>query len=566
MIQVLSGQVKYKDRNDYLVEYTSLGDKQYYITNKLNNGNFVTTTSLKEGIHEEMNPTSFGVINSEGETVIPCENRSINPSGEDYLLVESVNPENETVKEMASLQNDPLNANKIVSLRAELKESLTNAMDGDNGKLEFANPCSEATVCDIDGQNVVNNEKYSYIGRGDSGFYLRKVDSPTVVKYEFSTKSLSNIGGETEQPVNPMDVPLTPQVPIVEEVAEQSVEATEEVVPEAVEQEVSEAPVEAVAEQPVEDTEEVAPEAVEQEVSETPVEATQSLDTTEEVESEGTEEPQSLDTAEEVESETEETVDDTSEEIDNEEATEEVEETPDEEITDEEEDTEEVTAEAVEEEVSETPVEEVEENTDLNIANTHVDKEEIENELNNEESSEEYKVDLDDYEEDFKRDREKFSHYESNLDAEEVMSALAESEEKTDEVLPYIYRNTKKLKDRVRTLESDLEDAESVNKALKGKVYEFKENLSDLSEENERLHKDNNRKEQKIIEQQEIIERQRDENRELKNKFQQSTERNNKWREEFKKMFDYDSYDYDSSYHSGGSYKKTYDDIYDKVA
>lgn len=563
MIQILSGQVKYKDRNDYLVEYTNIGDKQYYITNKLNNGNFVTTTVLKEAIHEEMNPTSFGVINSEGEIIIPCENKSINPSGEDYLIVESINLENETVKEMASLQNDPLNANKIVSLRAELKESLTNAMNGDNGNLEFANPCSEATVCDINGQNIVNNEKYSYIGRGDSGFYLRKVDSPTVVKYDYATNSLSNVGEQQE--VNNTNEPLTPQVPIVEEAVEANSVPTE--------QEVNEAPAdEVVQEQAVESTEVSVPETEEQQVSEVPAEETavQSLDTEEQdpTEQEVNEAP-----AEEV---VQEQVVEPTEEVSSDMVEQEVSEVPTEEVVTEEavETTEEVpeeteqevnevqTEEVVAEEVDPEAVEEVvtDENTNLNIADVEVDQEQIENEINDVDSSkevdnEDFKVNLDDYD-----ISSKYNHYDSKVDSEDIKDAFDEAEEKTDELLPDVLRKAKKLvtqnrsyKNDIKNYKADLQDAEDINKALKGKIIEFKDTISELEDKNEHLKNVNSKMEQKIAEQQEIIERQKQENHDWKNKFQQSTERHDKWREEFKKILSYDSndsYDYEDDYGS----------------
>ena len=535
MIQILSGQVKYKDRNDYLVEYSNIGDTQYYITNKLKNGNFVTTTVLKEAIHEEMNPTSFGVINSEGEIVIECNNKAINPSGEDYLIIESVNPENETVKEMASLQNDPLNANKIVSLRAELKESLTNAMNGDNGNLEFANPCSEATVCDINGQNIVNNETYSYIGRGDSGFYLRKVDSPAVVKYDFATNSLSNLGEEQE--VNPMDAPLTPQVPIVEESVEG---ATNEV--------------------PTEEA--VAPEAVEQEVSEAPVEAQESVET------------QALDTTEEVapveEVATEEVP--TEDAVAPEAVEQEVSEAPVEEVSEEVVDEEvvpETTEEVPTEDVVET-TEETEENTDLNIANVEVDKEQIENEINDSETEEveeeKYSVDLDKY--DHEPDK-KHSYFDSSLRDEDIKDAFSKAEEETDSLFPDVLRKTRELvsdnqslaadnksmaneiRDLKETLrdaqaglrdaEDNLRNAEDLNRVLKSKVVEFKDKISDLDQQNEHLNRANDKMEAKNMEQQETIEKLKEENYEWKRKFQESTERHDRWREEFKKVLNYDS-------------------------
>ena len=92
MIQLVKNNVKYKGREDYIVEYATIGDKQYFVKDKLSNGSFIATTNLKEAINEEMNPVSYGVINSEGQEIISFDKKSIRSIEDKYLIVELSKP------------------------------------------------------------------------------------------------------------------------------------------------------------------------------------------------------------------------------------------------------------------------------------------------------------------------------------------------------------------------------------------------------------------------------------------------------------------------------------------
>ena len=82
MMQVQKGQVKYKDRSDIICTY-GINDagKQYYFLDgeKLSNGNLIASTALVEAIDPLVVASNVGVISSNGEIIVPFENKSIKP-------------------------------------------------------------------------------------------------------------------------------------------------------------------------------------------------------------------------------------------------------------------------------------------------------------------------------------------------------------------------------------------------------------------------------------------------------------------------------------------------------
>ena len=175
-MQVQKGLVKYKDRSDILCTYGITDDgKTYYFLegNTIPNGNIVATTVLVEAIDPLVVSSSIGVIDPDGNVVIPFENKAVKPLSNDLLLVEKGTPVTDNVIEAVELRSDPSAASKLVSTPAAIKENMHIKM-GDAGRFVFNDQFSEATICDINGNNLVNDELFSFIGLTDDRMFLSK--------------------------------------------------------------------------------------------------------------------------------------------------------------------------------------------------------------------------------------------------------------------------------------------------------------------------------------------------------------------------------------------------------
>ena len=175
-MQVQKGLVKYKDRSDILCTYGITDDgKTYYFLegNTIPNGNIVATTVLVEAIDPLVVSSSIGVIDPEGNVVIPFENKAIKPLSDDLLLVEKGTPVSDSVIEAVELRADPSAASRLVSTPAAIKENMHIKM-GEAGRFVFNDQFSEATICDMNGNNLVNDELFSFIGLTDGRIYLSK--------------------------------------------------------------------------------------------------------------------------------------------------------------------------------------------------------------------------------------------------------------------------------------------------------------------------------------------------------------------------------------------------------
>ncbi len=194
MMQVQKGQVKYQDRTDIICEYGIVSGKQYYFMTdgKLSNGNIIATTVLVEAIDSSVVPTSVGVIDSDGNIVIPFENKRVKPINDHYLLVERSVPKSASVLASQQSKNDPMTATKLVTTSATIKDSLTAKM-GVNGRFLFTDPTSEAAIYDLEGKNVIADNYYSFIATNDNTFYFSKdvVGSP-IVEYNYNEMSVPN--------------------------------------------------------------------------------------------------------------------------------------------------------------------------------------------------------------------------------------------------------------------------------------------------------------------------------------------------------------------------------------
>ena len=189
-MKILKGNVKYKDRNDITCTYGTVDDgTAYYFmdstdTKKFSNGGRIATTLLVEAIDPMVKTSNIGVIGAEGNVIIPFENKSIRPVNDNVLIVENSTPVSESVIESINLKNDPLSATKLVSTTATIKEKLNQQMGAD-GKYLFNDQFSEATLSDIYGNNLVNNERYSFIAQANDKLYMSKNVADSVIN-EFS--------------------------------------------------------------------------------------------------------------------------------------------------------------------------------------------------------------------------------------------------------------------------------------------------------------------------------------------------------------------------------------------
>ena len=197
-MKILKGNVKYKDRSDIVCTYGTLdnGTSYYFMdstdTKKFANGNRIATTLLVEAIDPMVKACNIGVIDPEGNVVIPFENKSIRPVDDNVIIVENSTPVSESVIEAINLRNDPLSATKLVSTPATIKEKLNQQM-GVEGKYLFNDQFSEATLCDINGNNLINDERYSFIAQANDKLYMSKNVADSVInEYSLIPSEIQN--------------------------------------------------------------------------------------------------------------------------------------------------------------------------------------------------------------------------------------------------------------------------------------------------------------------------------------------------------------------------------------
>ena len=184
-MQIQKGLVKYKDRTDIVCTYglTQEGKQYYFLDNtSMSNGNIIASTVLVEAVYPVVVASSIGVIDPNGGVVIPFVNKSIKPIVEGLLLVEVSNSTTPSVVEANSLRSDPLSATKLVTTPATIKDKINSKM-GSEGRFVFNDQFSEATICDYSGNNILDNQYFSFIAiKNNETLYLCKntVDSPVL--------------------------------------------------------------------------------------------------------------------------------------------------------------------------------------------------------------------------------------------------------------------------------------------------------------------------------------------------------------------------------------------------
>lgn len=193
MMQVQKGQVKYKDRTDIICTYGVTDDgKQYYFLDgeKLGQGRVVASTALVEAIDPMVTASNIGVLDSEGKVIIPFKYKAVKPVADKAMIVEMVTPVTPSVIEATNLRKDPLAATRLVTTPATIKEKINSKM-GPGGRFLFNDQFSEATVYDLDGNNLLNDKLYSFIGYNNGTLYLALNTPDTeVVTYSLDGKNI----------------------------------------------------------------------------------------------------------------------------------------------------------------------------------------------------------------------------------------------------------------------------------------------------------------------------------------------------------------------------------------
>lgn len=206
MMTVQKGLVKYKDRTDLLCTYgTNESGVNYYFLSELANKNIIASSELIEAIDPEVIKSHVGLINSEGKELIPLINKNIKLINDDMLLVEISKPVSSNVIDAST------NGSNVVADAAYIKEQMNTLSN--NMNFLFHDHTGEATIYDSNGNNLLNNEYYSYIGLVENdGIYLSKnIPNSGILKLPLASDKVKeeNIAAEENkyQEENPFEKP-----------------------------------------------------------------------------------------------------------------------------------------------------------------------------------------------------------------------------------------------------------------------------------------------------------------------------------------------------------------------
>jgi hypothetical protein len=189
-MEIKNGFVQWNGRNDIPCTYAEMEDStKYYFKQELSNGNHIVTTSLLEAVDPMAKAKNIGLLSVDGRLLIPCNNSSIKMV-EEILLVEPAEAVSENVIEANKLRLDPLSATRLVSTPAKIKEKI-NAKMSPKGRYLANDQFSEVTVTDLDGNNLVNGEYYSFVAKDDNTLYMTKnVIESDVLEFSVTDKKL----------------------------------------------------------------------------------------------------------------------------------------------------------------------------------------------------------------------------------------------------------------------------------------------------------------------------------------------------------------------------------------
>lgn len=199
-MEILKGKVQDPGFPDTEVTYlkTDDGKTYFFIENgTLKNGNIISTPILKEGIGHAPY-TSLGLIDKDGNVLIPFENKNIKALSDDLLLVEKAKPTTQSVVDAASKQTDPLSAAELIQTSDTIKSQMKSVM-GSNSSYVFDNQFSEAALFTASGVNLANNY-FSFIGLSNGAYYMSQnvVGSP-ISKYDPYANAANQAQEETNQ-------------------------------------------------------------------------------------------------------------------------------------------------------------------------------------------------------------------------------------------------------------------------------------------------------------------------------------------------------------------------------
>lgn len=230
-MEILKGKVQDPGFPDTEITYlkTDDGKTYFFIENgTLKNGNYIATPNLKEGIGHAPY-TSLGLIDKEGNVLIPFENKNIQSLSNELLLVERNNPTTDTVISALEKQKDPLSASELVESANTIKSQITSVM-GSNGTFVFDNQFSEAALYTTDGVNLGNNY-FSFIGAKDGAYFMSSnvVGSP-IAKYDPYAFAMENENQQENNETNNVEQNANEENNL-------KTQQTDEIVPNANEQE-----------------------------------------------------------------------------------------------------------------------------------------------------------------------------------------------------------------------------------------------------------------------------------------------------------------------------------------
>ena len=224
--------------NNVMVQYADVtqadGDeiRYFFPTNvtTLPNGSYIGSKAIVEAIDPTVVPENMGVINDKGEEVIPFENKAIKPITDDTLLVELGHPVSPSVLEAIKLSKNkdknPNAATQLVTTSAAIKDKMNNIM-GPEGRYLLNDQFSEGTIVDLNGNNLVNDKLYSYIGiSGNQLYFSTNEANSDIVTMPLNQPVVSETTPEVEAPVS---AGVEEVQPIASEVQSVVSEATPEV-------------------------------------------------------------------------------------------------------------------------------------------------------------------------------------------------------------------------------------------------------------------------------------------------------------------------------------------------
>lgn len=205
-MEILKGKVQDPGFPDTEVTYlkTDDGKTYFFIENgTLKNGNIISTPILKEGIGHAPY-TSLGLIDKDGNVLIPFENKNIKVLSDDLLLVEKAKPTTQSVVDAASKQTDPLSAAELIQTSDTIKSQMKSVM-GSNSSYVFDNQFSEAALFTAGGVNLANNY-FSFIGLSNGAYYMSQnvVGSP-ISKYDPYANAANQAKEESNQEMQQED-------------------------------------------------------------------------------------------------------------------------------------------------------------------------------------------------------------------------------------------------------------------------------------------------------------------------------------------------------------------------